>query len=123
MHFERQVADFVEEGGTAVGHFDKAALRVGGSGEGAPGMAEQFAFHQGTHQGAAVDGHKFTAGPGVVYGARGHFFAGAAFAQQQDRRVGTPELINQTADFADARRPSDQTSRAVRTRPNHGSEG
>ena len=61
-------------------------------------MSEQFAFEQGFGDRAAIDGHERTilsrAAP--VGGERGHFFAGPAFAQNQDWCISVGNLANGT---------------------------
>ncbi len=80
LHLERQVADFVEEGGAAIGKFDETAFVLGGAAEGSLDVTEELAFHQGADQGAAIDGNEGSTGIGIVDGARDHFFPRAAFA-------------------------------------------
>ena len=108
LHFERQIADLVEEGCAAIRYFDQAPLGFRRACEGAPGMPEQLAFDQRPDQRTAVDGHKFAGRIGVVDGARHHLLASAAFAQQKDRRAGSSEFFDEPADLADLRRLSHQ---------------
>ncbi len=46
LHGQSHFADFVEEDGSAAGHFKQSALVLIGSGEGSLQIAEQFAFQQ-----------------------------------------------------------------------------
>ena len=97
LHFQRQVADFVEEGGAAVGQLDQALFVLDGAAESALDVAEQLAFHQGADQRAAVDGHELAARVGVVDGARHHLLAGAGFAEQQHGKPVAGCLVDQAA--------------------------
>ena len=88
LHFERQVADLVEESGAAVGQLNEALLGVTGAGECTSGVAKQLAFHERTDQRTTVDGNKVAGRAGVVDGARDNLLAGAAFPEQQNREAG-----------------------------------
>ena len=55
LHFEADVADFVEEQGAAVGQLEAADLVAMGAGERPFDVAEQLAFEQVGGQGGAVD--------------------------------------------------------------------
>ena len=44
MEFERDIADFVEEQGAAVGHFETANFLGEGAGEGSAFVAKEFTF-------------------------------------------------------------------------------
>ena len=103
LHLERQVADLVEEGRAAVGQFDQAPFVLRGAAERALDVAEQFALHERADQRAAVDGDELAARIGVVDGARDHFLAGAALAQQQHRKAVARRLFDETADRSDLR--------------------
>src|SRR5690606_8183734 len=94
------VADFVEEERAAVGELEAAELLGGGAGEGAGLVAEELAFEQRFGQGSAVDRDEraFRALAAGVHGPRGEFFAGARFAEQQDRRVGWRDALHQRED-------------------------
>ena len=95
LHFEREIADFVEEGGAAVGQLDQSLLVLDGAAESTLDVAEQLAFHERAHQRAAVDGDELTARVGIVYGPRHHLFARAALAQQQHREPVARNLRNE----------------------------
>ena len=86
LHGQRHFADFVEEDGAAVGDFEQAALVLVGAGEGAFEVAEEFALQQGLRKGSAVDGDEGVGGArrADVDGAGDQFFAGAAFAVDQN---------------------------------------
>src|SRR5580700_526856 len=47
LHFQRKLANFIQENRSTVGRLEKSGFRSGGSGEGAFLVAEKFAFHQG----------------------------------------------------------------------------
>src|ERR1041385_6585364 len=55
LHLERQFADFVEKDGARVRRLEESLLGFDGSGESAFLVAEEFAFDQRRHQGAAID--------------------------------------------------------------------
>ena len=56
LRFQRHVADFVQEQRAAFGLLETADAAIGGAGEGAALMAEQFAFHQFLGDRRHVDG-------------------------------------------------------------------
>src|SRR5882757_8311470 len=58
LHFERQLANFIEEDCAAVGGLKETGFCFYGSGEGAFFVAEEFALHQSRDQRTAVYGHK-----------------------------------------------------------------
>ena len=120
LHFEREIADFVEEGSAAIGQLDQSLLVLDGAAESALDVAEQLAFHERADQRAAVDGDKLTARVGVVHGPRHHLFAGAALAQQQHRKPVARNLRNEPPQGADLRRLAHQTVSAARREPIHG---
>ena len=80
LHFERQVADFIEKGRTAIGQLHQTLFVLGGSAERSPDMAEEVALHQSAHQRPAVDGNELAHGIALVDRPGDHLLAGAAFA-------------------------------------------
>ena len=109
LHFERQIADFVEKGGAAVGHLHQALLVVHGSAEGALDVSEQLAFHERAHQRAAIDGNEAVARARIVNGAGHHLFPGAALAEQQHREAVARGLLDQAPHGNDRRRRAHQS--------------
>jgi hypothetical protein len=97
----RQVADLVEEQGAFAGVFDLADGLLGGAGERALLVAEQFGFQQGVGDGGAVDGDEALVGARrqFVDAARQHFLAGAGLAQQQHGGVGRGDFFHGAADL------------------------
>lgn len=55
LEVERDVADFIEEEGAAVGHFEASDLLGKRAGEGATFVAEEFAFEETGGNGGAVE--------------------------------------------------------------------
>ncbi len=58
LEFQRQLADFVEEDGAAVGKREPAFTPGHGAGERAPLVAEEFAFNEVGRDGGAFDEHE-----------------------------------------------------------------
>ena len=94
LQVERQLADFVKEGGAAIGHFDQAGLGGDGAGEGAFHVAEQLALHERADQGGTIDGNERAYGLNLMYRARDYFLASTSFAEQQDRPTATSQLLH-----------------------------
>ena len=90
LQLERNLADFVEEHGAAVGQLEAADALRDGAGERALLVAEQFAFQQAGGNGGAVqlDEGALPARAEVVDGARHQFLAGAGFAVDQHGGIG-----------------------------------
>ena len=65
-------------------------------------MAEEFAFEEGFRNCAAVDGNEESIflRAATVNGEGGHFFAGAAFAEDEDGGVAGGNFPNGGEDFA-----------------------
>ena len=84
------VADFIEEQRAAVGFFELADLVLAGARETAFDMAEEFGLDQFFGDGGAIqfDEGAFAAEAGRVQCPGDEFFAGAAFAIDQDAAVG-----------------------------------
>ena len=86
LGIEGHIADFIQKNGAAIGQFElprRASTRR--AGKGPFDMTEEFALHQITGDGAAIDRHEGATGPlaGIVDSLGEEFFAGAAFAQNQ----------------------------------------
>ena len=56
-------------------------------------MAEEFAFHEGSDEGRAVDGDEGANGIGGINRPAHHFLAGTGFAQDQCRPAARCELV------------------------------
>ncbi len=84
------VGDFVEENRAAVGFLDAAGLLFERAGERALFVAEQFAFEQRFRNRGAVDANVIRLAPPaqMVQRAGDEFLARAAFAENQNARVG-----------------------------------
>src|SRR5262249_366450 len=102
LHLDRwrQLADFVEEQRAALGGFDVSLALYVRAGERPLLVGEQLAFEQVLRDGVAVDRDERTlvlraAG---VERPRDHFLAGAAFAQDQDRRGRARHLTDEGKD-------------------------
>ena len=89
LHFQRKLADFVEEDCAAVRCMKKAGLRLQGSRERPFFMAEQLAFHQRRDKRTAIHGHKrhLRERPAKMNRARDELFARAAFTGDQHGRA------------------------------------
>jgi hypothetical protein len=87
-----EFAYFVQKHGSTFGDGQQPVLSLIGAGERAFDVAEEFAFDQRGHERAAVYGDErlVVERSGVMNGARHHFLAGSAFAEDQDgvRTVG-----------------------------------
>ena len=97
----RHLADFVQQQGAVLGHFEAAGAALGGAGEGALFVAEQFAFDQRFGQRGAVDGDErpLPARAERVQRARHHFLAGAALAGDQHAGLARSGLLQQGENF------------------------
>ena len=95
------VADFVEEDRAAVGLLELADLLLRRAGERSLFVAEELGLDQLFRNRGAVDLHEAVAAAQTVAmdGARDQFLAGAAFAQQQDRRVGRRRALDRVPDL------------------------
>ena len=90
LYVVRQVADLVEENGSAFRRLEDALFVRNGRRKGSFGMSEQLAGGQLAREHAAVDGDERTGLPlavGVDEAGR-VFLARAAFARDQNRHVG-----------------------------------
>ncbi len=116
---ERQVADFVEEEGAAVGRFE-AAHAVGlGVGKSAAHVAEKLAFESAVGQAADVDGDQRLAGArrSGVQGARHQAFAAAVFAGEQHGGVARRHPADQLEHRPHGRRLGHQQLGLLARRP------
>ncbi len=96
----RYLAHFVEEERAAVGEFEAAFTAVGGAGEGAFFMTEEFALDEVFRESGAVDfdvGLVATRGVAVEL-AGDHFFAGAVFASDEDGGIGGSNAFDELAE-------------------------
>ena len=101
---QRQVADFVEEDGAAVGLLEGAGLGLVCAREGAFFMAKQLAFDQRLGDGTAIDRDQrlFGAQTQGVDRLRHQFLAGAGFTRDQNREVGSRHQFDFALDALDA---------------------
>jgi hypothetical protein len=90
LNAERDVADFVEQDGAAVGSLDHAELARHRAGERAALVAEQLALEQRLGNRGAIDHHHRTVeAPAVMaHRLRDQLLAGAGFAADQHGGVG-----------------------------------
>ena len=100
LRLEAHVADFVEEDRALVGLLELADLPIGGAGERALLVTEQFGFDQLVGNGGAIDLHELAVAPQALAmdRARHQLLADAALAPDQDRGVGRRRLLNRAAD-------------------------
>ena len=106
LHVQRQVTDFIQKEGAAMGQL-KSTNSVGHRpGESPLAMSKQFAFQQILGNGGTVDGHEMGRGALrlIVQGACDQFLARATLTCDQHgrRRVGHPsnELADGLGGFA-----------------------
>ena len=94
LRLQRELGDFVQEEGAAVGVLEIALAGFRGTGKGALDMAEKFGVHQFLGEGAAVHYEKavVAAGRVLVDDPCEVFLADTAFAQDHDAQVGGREL-------------------------------
>ncbi len=99
LHRQAHVADFIQQQGAALGHFETTLARGQRTGEGALLVAEQFAFQQVRRNGAAVDRHEraIAARRALVDRARHHFLAGTRFTQHQHGGIERGHLFDHGA--------------------------
>src|ERR1700678_2615904 len=94
LQVERQLADFVKEGGAAISHFNQTSLGGCGAGERAFDVAEQLTLHERADQGGTIDGNERTNGLNLMYRTRDYFLASTSFAEEQNRPAATAELFH-----------------------------
>ena len=119
LQFQRQFADFVEKDRAAIGGLEQSLLRFQGSGECSLFIAEEFAFDQRGHERSAIDGDKGTVGESSaeMHGAGYQFFAGPAFAVDEDRRARVFQPRNHAQHFLNlGGRADDAVDRGFRIR-------
>ena len=85
LHVQRQVADFVQEEGAAMGQLEAADPVGHRTGEGAALVAKEFALNQFPGNGPAVHRYEvlFSARRAVVQGLGHQFLSGATFPNNQ----------------------------------------
>ena len=115
LQHQRQLADFVEKEGAAVGVEEQALVVLAGTGEGALGVAEEFAFDQLGRDGGAVDRHEGALGAQahLVQGAGRDFLADAGFAEDQHRGRQRGDAADQCAEVLDGGGAPDQPVHAA----------
>src|SRR6185312_16998487 len=89
LHFQRQLADFVEKNGSSIGALEQSLFALGCARERAFLVSEQFAFYQGRNERATIDRNKrlLCVLPAKVNGSSHEFLSGTAFAGNEDRRA------------------------------------
>ncbi|MNC47295.1 hypothetical protein D3C75_963480 [compost metagenome] len=104
LKIQRQVADLVEEQGTAMGRLDPTDLALVGTSEGPLLVTEQFGLDQLLGNRTTVDRHEGLLGATrqAVQGVGHQLLAGPALAADQYRRIGRSELAEQLAQLAHA---------------------
>src|SRR6185295_8052999 len=107
--------NLVEEERTAVGLFEEAFACRGGTGEGAARVPEELALEERFGDGGAVHGDEGPVGAAAVGMNRlgDELFAGAAFAGDEDRRVGRRDLHDAYQHVADGLRTADDILETV----------
>ena len=102
---QRQFADLVEENRAGVGAFELALAVVGGAGEGALLVTEQFRLQQVVGDRAAIDRDERAVGAAAVgVDDLGHqLLASAALTVDQHRQVGRRRLLGDFQGFEQAR--------------------
>src|SRR6266704_1591965 len=105
LSLQREFADLIEEERASVRRFDFSLLLGDGAAEGAALVSEQFAFHQGVHDGGTIDRGKWSVLPAAVAVdvARDQLLSGSAFAENEHRRLGARHLADEIADLAGRR--------------------
>ena len=82
-----QLADFVEKEGAAIGALEPTQAAIGGAGEAAAFVTEEFRVHQVRRYGATIDPQKGPLGPGRadVNGPGNDLLARARLTENQNR--------------------------------------
>ncbi len=103
LHIERNVADFIEKEGAAVGRFEAADFVADRPRKGALDVSEQFTFEQGGRQGGAMHFDKRLVRPSamIVDGPSQQFLSGSALTADQHRRGARRHLSHQVEQVAD----------------------
>ena len=99
LHVHRQIADFVQKQGAAMGQLETTKAVGNSTGEGAFAVAKQLAFDQLTRDGPAVDGHKGATGAGTLgmQGLGHQLFTSPAFAGDQGCGGGSRQSLDELA--------------------------
>ena len=101
LKLDIHVADFVQQDGPAVGHFEHAGLLLECAGEGPPLVPKEFALYQFRRKSGAIELEKrlVCSGRESVEFARNYFLPAAGFALYQNRRLGPADLPHGRLDF------------------------
>src|SRR6202011_4096454 len=88
---------FVEQQRASLGAFEYPGVRADRTGEASPLVTEQFSLDEPGRYGAAVDRYERTvaARAALVNRLSGQFFAGTAFAGQEDARFGGADSLDE----------------------------
>ena len=91
-----EITDLINEKRSPVRLLEASDAAIGGAGERAANVPEQFAFNQGGGNGGAIDGDErtFSSRAVVVQGLRDQFLAGSAFTENQHRAVHRGGTLN-----------------------------
>src|SRR5690606_16549076 len=109
LQAQRHLGDFIEKEGAAGSLFEQAGATGEGTGEGAFFMTKKFATDELAGEGAAVGGEEGAfASARIVYCARHHFLAHAAFAHEHHIGAGASYALDQLIQFAHLRRHTDE---------------
>ena len=110
LQVEAQVADLVEEQRASGRELELAELLLVRAGERAALVAEQRALDQFVRDGGEIDGdeRRLAAARLAVHQPREQLLAGAALAEDQDRRRQPGDLLHQIDDVADLLARADQ---------------
>ena len=103
LHRHRQVGDFIQENGAALGQFERACLGLMGPGERSFLVPEQFALDQLFRDGAAVH-HNQRLGCAQALRmdrSRHQLLPGPGFAGHQDREIGRRDQFHFGHDASD----------------------
>jgi len=97
LQVERQLAEFVQEQGSAVGALERTAMRGHSAGERAALVAQKFTFGQILRDRATVEDHEraLLARAAFMNRARQHVLAGARFTGQGDGHLGACQRVEQ----------------------------
>src|SRR5215469_8873752 len=109
LKLERKVADFIEEDGSGVGHFEFASSSLVCTCERTTFMAEQLALQQALRNRRTIHRHEWRApAPRLEVNRAGHeILAGAALAEQEHGRIVRDDATNQLVDFLHGRAAPD----------------
>src|SRR5580704_2368341 len=103
LHFQRQLANFVEENCAAIGSLEKAVLRLRGSRKGTLFVAEEFTFHEGGNQRTTINRNEggLRHGAAEMNGTGGKLLARAALTGNQNGSAGIFEARNHAQNVLD----------------------